>query len=68
MRNFKDVIGQKQIIEHFQNAIQADKISHAYILNGEEGSGKKMLADIFSAVLQCEEKGIEPCGDRKSVV
>ena len=28
MRNFKDVIGQKQIIEHFQNAIQADKISH----------------------------------------
>jgi len=62
MRNFKDVIGQKQIIEHFQNAIQADKISHAYILNGEEGSGKKMLADIFSAVLQCEEKGIEPCG------
>lgn len=62
MRNFKDVIGQKQIIEHFQHVIQSDKISHAYILNGEEGTGKKMLADIFSAVLQCEEKGIEPCG------
>lgn len=61
MRNFKDVIGQKQIIEHFQHVIQSDKISHAYILNGEEGTGKKMLADIFSAVLQCEEKGIEPC-------
>lgn len=62
MRNFKDVIGQKQIIEHFQHVIQSDKISHAYILNGEEGTGKKMLADIFSVVLQCEEKGIEPCG------
>lgn len=50
-----------QVIGHLQNAIKLDKVSHAYILNGEKGSGKKMLASVFSQVLQCEEKGQESC-------
>lgn len=59
---FQDIIGQEQITEHLQNAIRMGKVSHAYILQGEAGSGKKMLADIFATTLECEEKGIEPCG------
>ena len=59
---FQDIIGQEQITGHLQNAIRMGKVSHAYIIQGEAGSGKKMLADIFATTLQCEEGGIEPCG------
>ena len=38
-------------------------MSHAYILNGERGSGKKMLADLFAMTLQCEEHTPSPCGE-----
>lgn len=63
---FKDVIGYENIIEHLQNATRLNKISHAYIFNGEDGAGKKMLADIYAATLQCEEGGADPCGVCKS--
>ena len=43
-----------------------EKISHAYIIQGEAGSGKKMLANLFATTLQCEEGGIEPCGHCQS--
>lgn len=61
MAGFKDIIGHEQIIEHFQNAIKLDKVSHAYILNGPDQAGKKMLAEAFAMALQCEKKGIEGC-------
>lgn len=32
MAGFKDIIGHEQIIEHLQNAIGMDKVSHAYII------------------------------------
>lgn len=63
---FQDIIGQEQITGHLQNAIRMGKVSHAYIIQGEAGSGKKMLADIFATTLQCEEGGIEPCGHCQS--
>lgn len=63
---FQDVVGQEQITGHLQNAIRMGKVSHAYIIQGEAGSGKKMLADIFATALQCEEGGIEPCGHCQS--
>lgn len=66
MTGFNKIIGHEQIIEHFQNAIQLNRISHAYILNGEEGTGKKLLADWFATTLQCETKGITPCGQCRS--
>lgn len=66
MKSFNNVIGHEQIIEHMQTAIEKDHVSHAYILNGEQGAGKKMLADIFAATLQCEEQGVNPCGHCKS--
>lgn len=66
MNDFSNIIGHESIIEYFQNAISMDKVSHAYILNGEDKSGKLMLAEAFAAALQCEEKGIEPCGNCRS--
>lgn len=54
MATFKDVIGHEQIVEHLKSALKNGKISHAYILNGADGSGKCLIAGIFSKALQCE--------------
>lgn len=61
MAGFQDILGHEQIIGHLQNAIKTDKVSHAYILDGPDMSGKKMIADAFSMTLECEKKGTEPC-------
>ena len=63
MRSFKDIIGQEHIKEHLQNAISQNKISHAYIIQGERFSGKEFIAKTFAATLQCEKQGAEPCGE-----
>ena len=62
MPGFNKIIGHKQIVEHLQNAMKMNKVSHAYIFNGEKGSGKKSLANIFAMALQCEGEGAKPCG------
>ena len=36
MSSFKDVVGHKNIIQYIENAVKTDKVSHAYILNGEK--------------------------------
>ncbi|SFC64352.1 DNA polymerase III subunit [Butyrivibrio sp. YAB3001] len=56
MAEFSDIIGQEQIKEHMQNALKTGKISHAYIISGENGSGKEFIAKIFAKTIQCEEK------------
>lgn len=61
MGSFKDVVGHKDIINYIRNAVTENKVSHAYILNGERGSGKKMLANLFATTLLCEEQGPDPC-------
>lgn len=62
MLSFDEVIGQKSIKEHLIGAVNDGKVSHAYILSGEDGSGKMMLAERFAAALQCEGSGDKPCG------
>lgn len=66
MKDFGQVIGHSEVIEHLQKGIQENKVSHAYILAGEKGSGKRLLADIFASTLQCEKGSIQPCGTCKS--
>lgn len=63
MAKFTDIIGQEQLKEHLQNAISTNKISHAYIINGERNSGKEFIARIFAMALQCEKGGVEPCNE-----
>jgi DNA polymerase-3 subunit delta' len=62
MAKFTDIIGQEQIKEHLQNALSTNKVSHAYIIEGERSSGKEFIARIFAMALQCEQGGTEPCG------
>lgn len=61
MAGFQDIVGHHQIVHHLKNAIAMNKISHAYILNGEEYSGKMMIAEAFAMALQCEEHRSESC-------
>lgn len=68
MAEFKDILGHEGIIAHLQNAVSMDKISHSYIMSGEDGLGKSMLADAFAKTLQCEKGGITPCGKCRSCI
>lgn len=61
MAGLGNVIGQESIVTHMKNAIKLHKISHAYILNGEAGMGKKTIAKAFAMTLQCEKGQDEPC-------
>ncbi len=56
MPDFKDILGNERLKEHFQTAVKQNKISHAYIIEGEKGSGKKMIAAAFAKILQCEDR------------
>lgn len=68
MGGFKDVVGHRDIIQYIQDAVQQNKVSHAYILNGQRGSGKKMLAKLFAMTLQCESDKSDPCGECRSCI
>ena len=62
MAGFQDIVGQEQLKAHLQGALETQKVSHAYIINGEKSSGKEFIARIFATALQCEQGDIEPCG------
>ncbi len=66
MQDFTHIIGHESIVKHLQNAISAEKISHAYILHGEEGMGKKTLARVFAKTILCDEKNSNPCNSCRS--
>lgn len=59
--NFEDIIGHEDIIQHFKMSIERGKLSHAYILNGERGTGKKLVTRVIAKALQCEEGKADAC-------
>lgn len=61
MSDWNEILGHEQIIAHFQNARKLGKVGHAYILNGPDRSGKRLLAEAFAETLQCEEGEMSPC-------
>ncbi|MFI3176588.1 MAG: DNA polymerase III subunit [Eubacteriales bacterium] len=71
MRSFKDIVGQDSIKAYFQNVIAKDSVSHAYLLQGEQSSGKEFVSRIVAMTLQCTERQlidgvIQPCGSCRS--
>lgn len=66
MKSFDAIVGHKKIISHFEEAIQMGKISHAYLLSGEDGSGKMMIAKAVAKALLCETKN--GCGNCQACV
>ncbi len=67
MAGFRDIIGHEAVIDHLRRAVAQGKVSHAYIVSGPEGSGKRMLAEAFAMLLTCEApRDGEPCGTCRS--
>lgn len=56
MATFKDIIGQEQVKKHLQDGIKSGNLSHAYIINGETGSGRRLLASALTKTLLCENR------------
>ena len=56
MAGFHDIIGHEMVKEHLQKAIEYHRVSHAYILSGEEGMGRKTLAKAFA--MRSEERRV----------
>lgn len=62
MAGFGDIIGHQQMQQHLENAILSNKVGHAYLFQGDPGSGKRLMANTFAMALQCEAGGAKGCG------
>ena len=61
MPQFEDILGNSQIKNNIKTAIANRSVNHAYIICGPQGSGKRMIADVFAKAILCEEDK-KPCG------
>ncbi|WP_407330893.1 DNA polymerase III subunit gamma/tau [Enterovibrio sp. 27052020O] len=60
---FRDVVGQSHVLTALANALDHNRLHHAYLFSGTRGVGKTTIARIFAKGLNCEQ-GVTstPCG------
>ena len=63
-KQFGEMVGQQHVLQALVNALDSNRLHHAYLFTGTRGVGKTTIARIFSKSLNCE-KGISstPCGE-----
>ncbi len=68
-QKLEELVGQEHIKNALKNAIELNKISHAYLFTGPRGTGKTSTARIFAKSLNCKNgPTINPCGECESCV
>ena len=53
-RTFDSVVGQEHIVRTLRNAIELDKVHHAYLFVGSRGTGKTSMAKLLACALNAE--------------
>jgi DNA polymerase-3 subunit gamma/tau len=68
-RNFSEVAGQEHVLRALVNALDNDRLHHAFLFSGTRGVGKTTLARIFAKSINCE-RGVSstPCGECSACV
>ena len=62
-KNFKEMVGQEHVLRALINALDENRLHHAYLFTGTRGVGKTTIARIISKSLNCETGvGSNPCG------
>ena len=54
-KSFDEIVGQKHIVTTLVNALQSDRVAHAYLFAGPRGVGKTSMARILSKALNCQK-------------
>ena len=66
-QDFQQMVGQAHVLRALMNALDENRLHHAYLFTGTRGVGKTTLARIFAKCLNCET-GVtaKPCGECRS--